>query len=88
MNFANDLPQRTFKRLHARITQEEAGFRVSVRMHNDPRDANDNAWGVETASSIEMASDMIAGLARQFSIAEKLISIDFAMNNFRDNTRH
>jgi hypothetical protein len=88
MDFLNNLPQRTFKRLHARIAQEEGGFSVSVRMHNDPRTADDNAWGVEAASSIEMASEMIARLAAQFSISEKCISIVFAMNNFRDNTRH
>ena len=52
------------------------------------RNPGDTVWGVETASSIEIASGMIAQLAREFSIPEKAISINIAMNNFRENTFH
>ena len=87
MKFFNNLPPHMFTRLQARITQEEDGFRVSIRMHNNVN-PGDTVWGVETASSIEMASGMIAQLAQQFLIPEKSISINIVMNNFRDNTLH
>ena len=87
MKFLNNLPPHMFTRLQARITQEEDSFRVSIRMHNNVN-PSDTVWGVETASSIEMASGMIAQLAQQFLIPEKSISINIVMNNFRDNTLH
>jgi hypothetical protein len=87
MNFINNLPPRMFTALQARITQEEDGFRVSIQMQNN-LNSNDTVWGVETASSIEIASGMIAQLAQRFSIPEKAISINIAMNNFRENTFH
>jgi hypothetical protein len=46
------------------------------------------AWGEEIAPSIEIASSMIGGLAAQFSIPQKCISIDIGMSNFRDGTKH
>jgi hypothetical protein len=46
------------------------------------------AWGEEIAPSIEIASSMIGGLAAQFSIPQKCISIDIGMSNFRDGTMH
>ena len=87
MNFLNNLPPRAFTGRRVRITQEEDGFRVSIQMQNN-LNPSDTVWGVETASSIEMASGMITQLAWQFSIAEKSISINIAMNNFRENTFH
>jgi hypothetical protein len=87
MNFLNNLPPRMFTGLQARITQEEAGFRISIQLQNN-LNPGDPVWGVEIASTIEMASGMIAQLAQQFSIPEKSISINIAMNNFRENTFH
>jgi hypothetical protein len=87
MNFLNNFPPRMFTCLQARITQEEDGFRVSIQMQNN-LNPNDTAWGVETASSIEVASGLIAKLAQQFAIPQKAISINIVMNNFRDNTLH
>jgi hypothetical protein len=86
MNFLNKLPPRAFTDLQVRITEEVDGF--SVRVQLQTLNPDDTVWGVETASSIEMASGMIAQLAQQFSIAEKSISIDITMNNFRENTFH
>jgi hypothetical protein len=87
MNILNNFPPRMFTGLQARITQEEDGFRVSIRMQNS-LNSSDTVWGVETASSIEIASGMIAQLAQRFSIPEKSISINIAMNNSRENTFH
>jgi hypothetical protein len=87
MDILNNFPPRMFTGLQARITQEEDGFRVSIQMQNN-LNPSDTVWGVETASSIEVASGMIAQLAQQFSIPEKSISINIVMNNFRDNTLH
>jgi len=56
-------------------------------MHNHLKE-NDKAWGIETASSIEMASAMIGQLAEQFSIPQNCISINFIMDNFKDGTIH
>ena len=87
MKFLNNLPPHMFTGLQARITQEENGFTISIKMQNN-LNPHDNVWGVETASSIEMASGMIAQLAQEFSIPENSISIIIAMNNFRENTFH
>jgi hypothetical protein len=87
MNFLNNFPARMFTDLHARITEEEDGFRVSVQLQNS-LNPTETVWGVETASSIEIASGMIAQLAHEFSIPEKSISINIAMNSFRENTFH
>ena len=81
----NSLP--TFTRLNARISQEEGAFTVSVRMHNH-LNSEHRAWGVETATSIEMASGMIGQIAEQFSIPQNCISINIVMNNFREGTLH
>ena len=83
MNFLNNLPPRMFTGLQARITQEEDGFRSASRCRTVS--APPIQFGVETASSIEIASGMIAQLAQRFSIPEKSISIDIAMNSFRDH---
>jgi hypothetical protein len=87
MDFLNSDLDRMFTHLHARITQEEDGFRLSIRMHNYLKD-KDKAWGVETASSIEMASTMIGRLAERFSIAQNCISINIVMDNFKEGTLH
>jgi hypothetical protein len=87
MGSLKNLPPRAFTRLHARIIQEEDGFRVSVRVHNHLQ-VGGHAWGVDTATSIEMASGMIAQLAHQFSIGQSGISINIVMNSFREGTLH
>jgi hypothetical protein len=84
MDFLNNDPARIFTHLHARITQEEDGFRLSIRMHNRLKEA----WGIETASSIEVASTMIGQLAQRFSIAQNCISIKIVMDNFKESTLH
>ena len=76
-----------FTRLYVKICQEDGAFTVSVRLL-DHRDMSQGAWGEEIASSIEIASSMIGGLAKQFSIPQKCISIDIGMANFKDGTRH
>ncbi len=84
MNFA---PNRTFTHLEARITEEEDEFTVSVQMKNGEK-KNDTMWGVDKAGSLEIASGMIAQLARQFSIPEASISLSVKMNNYRAGTFH
>ena len=86
MNRPDFTPSRTYTRLQARITQEDGGFTVNIRMLNDGDP--DNAWGQEIAESIEMASSMIAEVAAQFSIPQDGISICLVMRNFKDGTRH
>jgi hypothetical protein len=76
-----------FTHLRAKIQQEDGAFTVSVRLQNDGKH-DEVAWGQETAPSIEVASDMIGGLAEQFSIPEKSISIAIRMENAKDGTQH
>jgi hypothetical protein len=45
-------PNLIFTRLHARITQEDGAFTVSVRMLNHLKQ-DERAWGEEIAASIE-----------------------------------
>ena len=84
MKFA---PLHTFTKLQARITEEEGEFTVSVRLQNHLK-VNEKVWGVQKASSIEMASGMIGQLAEQYSIPQKSISISIVMNNYRAGTLH
>ena len=77
----------TFTRLHARITQEDDAFTVSVRMLNH-LNQGEGAWGEEIATSIDVASLMIDSIAKQFCISEKFISIQIVMRNFKDGTLH
>jgi hypothetical protein len=81
------LPSQTFTRLHARITEENGAFTVSVRLLNH-RMQGDGAWGEEIAPSIDMASTMIDAIAKQFSISQKCVSIRIVMDDFRDGTFH
>ena len=87
MDFLNNSPGFTFTRLHARITEEEGAFTVSVRMLNHLKH-DEKAWGEEIATSIDMASLMIDSIAKQFCISEKFISIQIVMRNFKDGTLH
>jgi hypothetical protein len=56
MDFLNNFPGFTFTRLHARITEEEGAFSVSVRMHNHLKH-DEKAWGEEIATSIDITSE-------------------------------
>ena len=78
-----------FTHLFARITQEEDGYVVQVRLHNDatPRPES-TAWGEEIADSMEAASEMIAGLAASFSIPQDRITLEIRMDDVAQSTRH
>jgi hypothetical protein len=80
-------PNLTFTRLHARITQEDGAFTVSVRMLNHLKQ-DERAWGEEIAASIDMASLMIDSIAKQFCISQNCISVSIVMDNFKDGTFH
>ena len=80
-------PSQTFTRLHARITQEEGAFTVSVRLLNHLKQ-DERAWGEEIASSIDMATCMIDAVAKQFCISQKCISVSIVMDRFKDGTFH
>ena len=80
-------PNLIFTRLHARITQEEGAFTVSVRLLNHLKQ-DERAWGQEIATSIDMASCMIDSIAKQFCISQKCISVSIVMDNFKDGTFH
>ncbi|MBI3759673.1 MAG: hypothetical protein HY269_07960 [Deltaproteobacteria bacterium] len=87
MNFRNHSATFTFTRLHARITEEEGAFTVSIRMLNHLKH-EECAWGQEIAATIDMASSMIGSLAREFMIAENCISIEIVMDDFKSGTFH
>jgi hypothetical protein len=76
-----------FTRLQARILQENGAFTVRMQLYNHLK-TGEFAGGEETADSIETASSMIAGLAKQFDIPQPGISINIVMANYRDGTRH
>jgi hypothetical protein len=77
----------TFTRLHARITQEDGAFTVSVRMLNHLKH-DEGAWGEEIAASIDMASSMIDSIAKQYCISPSGISVSIVMAHFKDGTFH
>ena len=80
-------PSNIYTRLHARITQEEGAFTVSVRLLNHLKQ-EERAWGQEIATSIDMASGMIDAIAKQFCISQDCISISIVMDSFKDGTFH
>jgi hypothetical protein len=78
-----------FTDLFARITEEDDGYVVQIRLHNGgKRQADDSAWGEEVADSIESASAMIANLAARFRIPQDRIAIEIRMDDIAENTRH
>jgi hypothetical protein len=78
-----------FTHLFARINEEDDGYVVQVRLHNDAAPSPEGtAWGEEVADSIESASEMIAGLAANFSIPQDRITLEIRMDNVAQNTRH
>ena len=77
-------PNHVYTRLHARITQEQGAFTVSVRVLNHLKQ-EERAWGEEIASSIDTASLMIDSIAEQFGIKQNCISVSIVMDNFKDD---
>ena len=76
-----------FTHLNARITQEEGAFTVSIRMYCSSWE-QDRAWGEEIAPSIEIAGEMISGLAERYAIPQERITIHLVMTKITDGTRH
>ena len=76
-----------FKNLSVRITQEDDGFTVQVRLYSQVSPEN-TAWGEEPANSLEAASMMVEALAAEFSILAAQIKIDILMQDPRAGTRH
>jgi hypothetical protein len=88
MNISKHGSRYKFTRLHADIVEEDGAFTVRVRMLNHLQKKNQGAWGEEIAPTFELASAMIGGLARQFSILGNCISIKIIMKRFKDGTMH
>ena len=76
-----------FTNLAVRITQEDDGFTVQVRLYSQVSPEN-TAWGEEPADSLEAASMMVEALATEFSIVTSQIKIDILMQDPRAGTRH
>lgn len=76
-----------FTNLSVRITQEDDGFTVQVRLYSQVSPEN-TAWGEEPADSLEAASMMVEALAAEFSILAAQIKIDILMQDPRAGTRH
>jgi len=78
-----------FTDLFARITQEDDGYVVQIRLHNAATPQPGNAvWGEEIADSIESASEMVADLAAKFYIPQDHITLEIRMDDMAENTRH
>lgn len=78
---------RRYTHLFARISEEEDGYTILVRLHHEvkPRNA---AWGEEIADSLETASMLVAALAAEFSIPESRIEIEVQMNDVKSGVLH
>jgi hypothetical protein len=76
-----------YTRLFACISEEEDGYTVQVRLCNE-RKPEDSAWGEDTVDSFETASELVAALAGEFSIAQACIKIEIRMHNHKHGTRH
>jgi hypothetical protein len=84
---SGQIARAAFYAVDAQITQEHGAFTVRIQLghHLHPRDL---AGGEETAASIEVASDMITGVAKEFDISEAHISLSIRMENLREGTWH
>src|SRR6266511_2285022 len=69
-----------FTRLFACISEEEDGYMVEVSLSNERKPGN-SAWGEEIVDSFETASELVAALAGEFSIARECIEIEIRMHN-------
>jgi hypothetical protein len=76
-----------YTRLFACISEEEDGYTVQVRLCNEMKPEN-SAWGEEIVDSFETASELVAALAGEFSIAKACIKIEIRMHNHKHGTRH
>jgi hypothetical protein len=76
-----------FTRLFACISEEEDGYMVQVSLSNERKPGN-SAWGEEIVDSFETASELVAALAGEFSIARGCIEIEIRMHNHKHGTRH
>jgi hypothetical protein len=78
-----------FTDLFARITQEDDGYVVQIRLHNAAAARLGHAvWGEEIADSIESASEMVADVAARFCIPQDHITLEIRMNDMAESTRH
>jgi hypothetical protein len=62
-------------------------FTVSIRMYCSAWE-QDRAWGEEIAPSIEIAGEMISGLAARYVIPQDRITIHLVMTKASNGTRH
>ena len=76
-----------YTRLFACISEEEDGYAVQVKLCNERKPEN-SAWGEEIVDSFETASELVAALAGEFSIAQACIKIEIRMHNHKHGTRH
>jgi hypothetical protein len=60
---------------------------VQVRLSNEKK-PEISAWGEEIVDSFETASELVAALAGEFSIAQAGIVIEIRMHNHKHGTRH
>ena len=78
-----------FTHLFARIIEEDDGYVVQVRLQNEAASSPEGTvWGEEITDSIESASEMIAGLAAEFSIPHDRINLEIRMDDVAQSTRH
>lgn len=86
---SSDVGHHRFTHLFARITEEDGGYVIQVRLHNDVTASPDDAvWGEEIADSIEIASAMIVELATRFAITQDRITLEIRMEDIAENTHH
>jgi hypothetical protein len=69
MKFLIFSPSQTFTWLHARITEEDGAFTVSVRLLNDLRQGEGR--GDRKLPSTDMATCMIEAIAKEFCISQE-----------------
>lgn len=76
-----------YTNLFARISEDEDGCTVQVRLFNQLKPEN-TAWGEEIADSVETASMLVSALATEFSIPQARIKIEIRTRNLTNGTRH
>ena len=76
-----------YSHLFAWISEEDEGFAVQVRLHDEAK-PQASAWGEEIADSLEAASLMVAKLASEFSIPQRHIKIEIRTNDMTNGTQH
>ena len=76
-----------YTKLFACISEEEDGYMVQIRLSNEAKPES-GAWGEEIVDSFETASELVAALAGEFSIAQSCIEIEIRMHDHKHGTRH